>query len=147
MWQLFYGSSFKVLKVRVQIWVYLCVVDDHRWPSAENWPCSSDGWSSEVPWCHSPFQLLPGTYVSLSHSISLTLFFFLSVSHDCLPSLACWSNRVCTEVEIFKQIKPITRPYSKFVWSLTSTGERWGQLTKWCHSLKKTQQWHHMPVA
>lgn len=51
---------------RYSVNVNLCVGDDHRWPSAEDWPRDSDGWSAEVPGSDSSLQLLPSPYVSLS---------------------------------------------------------------------------------
>lgn len=108
-----------------------CVGDDHRWPSAENWPCCSDGWSPEVPGSHSSFQLLPGTHVNLSCFLSLTPS-ISGVLPSLLPSMHC---------DRYDRTDSSCKP--KSVWSLTSTGEQQGAKlavfgARWCHSLKST---------
>lgn len=52
---------------------------DHRWPSAENRSCSSDGRSPKVPGSDSSFQLLPSTHVSLSWFLSVTASVYLNL--------------------------------------------------------------------
>lgn len=134
---------------RVTVWMYLCVGDDHWWPSAKNWSCSSDGWSAEIPGRHSSFQLLPGPNVRLDHSSSHSISLARFLSSLPLIAVSLWygylsphahSNRNdCPDPRCEGTLKP------KSVWSLTSTGEEKGTElaiscfpvcgSRWCHSL------------
>lgn len=89
---------------------------DHRWPSAENRSCSSDGWSPKVPGSDSSLQLLPSTHVSLS--------WFLAVTASVLLNLQVFKNSAFT-YDCFIFIHGVEEPFfmAETVQILTSSGQ------------------------
>lgn len=132
---------------RYSVNVNLCVGDDHRWPSAEDWPRDSDGWSAEVPGSDSSLQLLPSPYVSLSCISPPNRYDAWRLG------IAEAFHLVCTVIEMISLIQAGTRLPTLNVceaWHLLVSSGTVNVLfaSLWCQvvsfSEKYSRRWHHL---
>lgn len=111
--------------------------DDHRWPSAENRPCRSDGWSPEIPGSHSSFQLLPGTHVNHlgfpSSTLSITTVSLqpACIVKDTAPDHAAPKLKICVKPDIYWWTAGCQAGSSSLAFG-----------ARWWHSLKNKKDSH-----